>query len=62
MLRSQEDLDELVEELDPLTLKDKILKNTFAPSQAGESSGVGIHRILAYEVLVACYPAGFLLR
>ena len=62
MLRSKEDLEDLIDELDPIYLKDKILLNTFAPSNGGESSGVNIHRILAYEVLVACYPSGFLLR
>jgi hypothetical protein len=62
MLRTPEDLEDLIEELDPTDLKEKALRNTFAPSNQGNSSGVNVHRILAFEVLIACYPAGFLLR
>jgi hypothetical protein len=62
MLRSPQDLEDLIEELDPVRLKEKTILNTFAPSNGGNSSGVNVHRILAFEVLVACYPSGFLLR
>lgn len=62
MLRNEEDLEDMIEELDPVHIKDKAIKNTFAPSQEGNPSGVNINRVLAYEILVACYPSGFLLR
>jgi len=62
MLRTPQDVEDMIEELDPIHIKDKALENTFAPSNQGNSSGVNVHRILAYEVLVACYPSGFLLR
>jgi len=62
MLRTNQDLEDLIEELEPIHLKERVLLNTFAPSNQGNGSGVSVHRILAYEVLVACYPSGFLLK
>ena len=61
MLRTPQDLEDMIDQLDPTLIKDRVLKNTFAASE-GVGSGVNVHRILAYEVLVNCYPPGFILR
>lgn len=61
-MRTPQDLDEMIDELDPAFIKQNVLANTFSSARGVSESGVNFHRVLAYEVLVNSYPAGFLLR
>ena len=61
-MRTPEDLEEMIEELDPTLIKQNVLANTFSSARGVSESGVNFHRVLAYEVLVNSYPSGFLLR
>lgn len=61
-MRSPEDLEDMIEELNPTYIKQSVLHNTFGSERMISKSGVSFNRVLAYEVLINQYPAGFLLK
>lgn len=61
-LRSPEDLDELIKEIQPAAFKDAVLKNTFFRRDVYATSNVRVGRILAYQIQVLSYPAAWLFK
>ena len=60
ILRTDEDVEQMLIEIQPDAFKTKLLDNTFLRRNVYQESNVQLHRILSYQIIINVYPPSWL--
>ena len=59
---NNKELEDLLDEIHPDVFEKRLEENSLQRREVYKQSNVGLHRILAYQILVSCYPANMVFQ